>query len=175
MLDHVRSPTPPSLSSFTGPTRARSGNEPCPLSASGTIHEGLGSVAEASSRSSWPTLALHPRGGHCWLSASVSAPLTELEKFEKLPVRGTLGAMTSFKRLGPFTSPIDIHPRAIRCRTMIGHLRRRRRSHRMEILKKVWGTRAFPGILGNHEQSACLTQHRYREAACVLASGWVAQ
>src|SRR5271166_5938021 len=89
-----------------------------PLSASGTIHEGLGSVAEASSRSSWPTLALHPRGGHCWLSASVSAPLTVLEKIEKLPVRGTLGAMTSFKSLGSFTWPIAIHPRPIRSRTM---------------------------------------------------------
>ena len=139
MLDHVRSPTPPSLSSFTCPTRARSGNEPCPLSASGTIHEGLGSVAEASSRSSWPTLALHPRGGHCWLSASVSSPLTELEKIEKLPVRGTLGAMTSFKRLGSFTSPIAIHPGPIRSRTIIGHLRKRRRSHRMEIPRKCGG------------------------------------
>ena len=56
-----------------------------PFSAKGTNHEGLGSVAEATSRSSWPTLALHPRGGHCWLSASLSPAFTELEKIEKLP------------------------------------------------------------------------------------------
>src|SRR5262245_22292127 len=75
-------------------------HEPCPLSARGTNHEGLGSVAEASSRSSWPTLALHPRGGHWWLSATTHSPITELEKIEKMPLWGTLGALTSFKRLG---------------------------------------------------------------------------
>ncbi len=140
------------LSSFTYPTRMTSGSEPCPLSASGTIHEGLGSVAEASSRSSWPTLALHPRGGHCWLSASVSCPFTELEKIEKLPIRGTLGAMTSFKRIRSITSPNAIHPSPIRSRTMIGYLRKRRRSHRMEIPRKCGGhgrSLEYSGIKSN--------------------------
>jgi hypothetical protein len=65
-------------------------------------------VAEASSRSSWPTLALHPRGGHCWLSATPSRRFRELEKIDRMADRGTLGAMTSFQSLARLTSPIAI-------------------------------------------------------------------
>ena len=52
---------------------------------SGTDHAGLGTVAEASSRSSWPTLALHPQGWPLWLSADIFSSFTELEKIEELP------------------------------------------------------------------------------------------
>ena len=52
---------------------------------SGTDDAGLGTVAEASSRSSWPTLALHPQGWPLWLSADMFSSFTELEKIEELP------------------------------------------------------------------------------------------
>ena len=64
--DKVRphNPTIPSRGSLAERSRA-SPSEPDPQPARGTDHAGLGTVAKASSRSSWPTLALHPRGGHC--------------------------------------------------------------------------------------------------------------
>ena len=133
ILVNVRLPTPPTLSSFARPIRARSDAEHCPLSTKGTNYAGLGTVAEASSRSSWPTLALHPRGGHGWLSATLSAPFTELVEIEKMPSRGTLGPLTNFKRLGSSGARIVIHPRPLHSRTLIGHLRKPRRSNRMEI------------------------------------------
>ena len=45
-----------------------------------TVHKGPGTVAEASSRSSWPTLALHPRGGHCGYRQTPFARLQNLRK-----------------------------------------------------------------------------------------------
>ena len=87
-----------------------------------TDHEGPGTVAEASSRSSWPTLALHPRGGHGSLSASHSRRFTQLEKIDKMTDRGTLGTLTSFQRLARPTSRIAIHPKPLVSRTKMAYL-----------------------------------------------------
>src|SRR5262245_40888767 len=134
-------------------------HEPCPLSARGTNHEGLGSVAEALSRSSWPTLALHPRGGHWWLSAAIHSPITELEKIEKLLLRGTLGALTSFKSLGFLTLTNAIHRCLPRSRTMSGYLRKPPRSNRMRILGNEEHGRSLE--YWESLRLACLSQHRY--------------
>src|SRR2546421_13029973 len=75
--------------------------KPCPQPATGdSSHVGLGTVAEGPSRSSWPALALHPRGGHGWLSAALQPAFSDLGKIEKLPPWRTLGSLTSFKTLG---------------------------------------------------------------------------
>jgi hypothetical protein len=79
-------------------------------------------VAEASSRSSWPTLALHPRGGHGSLSASPSRRFTQLEKIDKMTDRGTLGTLTSFQRLVRLTGRIAIHPQPLLSRTKMAYL-----------------------------------------------------
>jgi hypothetical protein len=47
---------------------------------SGTDHAGLGTVAEARSRSSWPTFALTPRGGHCGYRQTSSPHSLNLRK-----------------------------------------------------------------------------------------------
>src|SRR5262245_54461565 len=110
MLDNVRSPTPPSPQGALGPARrapSEGRNLPQPAMGSSGSRRPF-TVAEASSRSSWPTLALHPRGGHCLLSAAPSRGFSELEKFDKLTGRGILGAVTSIQGLARPPSSIGI-------------------------------------------------------------------
>ena len=172
MLDNVRSPTPPSLSRIDPdePVRLGRRRNAGPQPATGT-HLTLASVRWRKLQAGHlgRLVALHPRGGHARLSASLVPPFTDLGKIEKMPSWRTLGDLTSFKRLGRSVSRIASTHEPMGCRT-IWVSRKRRRSPRIDGFRES-GTRASLEMTGRSEHRRAYLntgigrQHAYRQQA----------